>query len=308
MALYTPILFIVFNRPDTTKRVFDVIRQLAPQRLYIAADGPREGNAKDSSNVTEVRRIIEKVDWDCQVKTLFRERNLRCKIAVSSAIDWFIENVEEGIVLEDDCLPDPSFFLFCEELLAKYRNDKRIVLIAGDNFQWKQPSSSDSYYFSRYSHIWGWASWRRAWKCYDVKMSAWPEVRHAGILQEKLGRDEYGFWEKQFDKAFNGKINTWDIQLLFAFLMQNGLCVLPSVNLVSNIGFRADGTHTKSVNESAILLSNPLTFPLSHPRSIIRDERQDRFTFQHHYQVPLWQGLMRKIGVLITCLSGKSRR
>ncbi|MFH1427813.1 MAG: nucleotide-diphospho-sugar transferase, partial [Patescibacteria group bacterium] len=171
MSFNTPILFLIFNRPETTQRVFDKIKIIKPRHLFVAADGPREGK-NESEKCQAVRDIIKQIDWDCKVNTLFRDKNLGCKLAVSSAIDWFFDNVEEGIILEDDCLPDPSFFKFCQELLVKYREDSNVMCISGDNFNPNLYNGSDSYFFSKVASIWGWASWRRAWKYYDIEMKS----------------------------------------------------------------------------------------------------------------------------------------
>lgn len=177
-----PILFIIFNRPETTKAVFHEIRKNQPFQLFVAADGPRREIFEDIENCRKVREIIQLIDWECNVQTLFRDENLGCKIAVSSAIDWFFSQVDEGIILEDDCLPDQSFFPFCQELLEKYRYDAKIMMIGGSNFQFNKNKFEYSYYFSRYFHIWGWASWKRAWQFYDVEMKAWPEIDRKSVV------------------------------------------------------------------------------------------------------------------------------
>jgi len=182
LYLKTPVLFLVFNRPDTTRRVFEAIRAARPARLFLVADGPRERQPDDKEKCERVRYIATDIDWDCEVKTLFRKENLGCKNGVSSAIDWFFSHVDEGIILEDDCLPTESFFWFCEELLRRYRNDSRVMQICGSNFLRGWQRNNDSYYFSGYGPIWGWASWRRAWIYYDVDMKLWPEVKEKKIL------------------------------------------------------------------------------------------------------------------------------
>jgi len=178
----TPILFLVFNRPDTTKIVFDEIKKSQPKKLFIAADGPRNGNYEDTENCEIVREIVTGVDWDCDVHTLFRKKNLGCKHAISGALDWFFSNVEDGIILEDDTLPHPKFFRFCEELIARYRNQKNIIAISGDNFQHGKRRGENSYYFSKYVHIWGWATWKRAWELYDVNMKEWAHLKSTLFL------------------------------------------------------------------------------------------------------------------------------
>jgi hypothetical protein len=276
--LKSPVLFLVFNRPDTTKRVFETIRQAQPFQLFVAADGPRKNKSGEAEKCKDVRKIVhEGIDWDCEVKTLFRDKNLGCKVAVNSAINWFFEHVEEGIILEDDCLPHPTFFRFCEELLNKYRNDERIGLISGDNFQFGKNQRKYSYYFSRYIHIWGWATWRRVWKNYDVDMKLWPEIRDEEWLQRWFGNKKLAkYWMRIFESVYRGKIDTWDYQLAFACWIQNYLTVLPNVNLVSNIGCRA-GTHTtRGKDKSANIPTEAMKFPLVHMPFVIRDSHRDK--------------------------------
>lgn len=179
------VLFLVFNRPDTTRKVFEAIRAAKPQRLYVAADGPRMGSACEAGCCAEVRRIVTDVDWLCDVKFLFREQNLGCKMGPYSGISWFFEHEEEGIIIEDDILPLPSFFPYCDELLERYRDDERVGLISGSNIIYKHYRIQDSYFFSQYSLIWGWASWRRAWQTYDIHMHQWPSLK-AGSWLKKL--------------------------------------------------------------------------------------------------------------------------
>ena len=199
-SVHTAVLFLVFNRPETTKQVFEAIRQAKPPRLYVAADGAREGKPGESERVEQVRQIATEVDWPCEVKTLFRDKNLGCKQAVSSAIDWFFDNEEQGIILEDDCLPHPDFFTFCETLLKRYATDERVWVITGDNFQDGQKRGDGSYYFSRYNHVWGWASWRRAWSKRDMSIKFWPKWKVSpewkACVPDKIERK---YWSKIFE-------------------------------------------------------------------------------------------------------------
>jgi hypothetical protein len=275
--LKTAVLFLVFNRPDTTAQVFEAIRLAQPPRFYIAADGAREDKEGEAEKVKQVREIVANIDWDCEVKTLYREKNLGCKIAVSSAIDWFFEHEEMGIILEDDCLPHPTFFRFCEELLEKYRDDERIMMISGENFQFGRKRTEYSYYFSRYNHIWGWASWRRAWKHYDVDMKLWPEIRNGKWLYDIFrNKNVVLSWRKIFDNTYQGKINTWDYQWTFACLVQSGLSILP--NLISNIGFGLNSTHAMGQSKFSNMQFEPVNFPLAHPLFILHDDLADIFT------------------------------
>lgn len=300
--LKTAVLFLVFNRPDTTKQVFGAIRKAKPPRLYVAADGPRDDKSGEREKCGEVRRIATQVDWDCEVKTLFRDKNLGCKYGVSGGIDWFFENEEEGIILEDDCLPSQSFFWFCEELLERYRGDKRILMISGDNFQFGKRRTNDSYYFSQYTHIWGWASWRRAWRYFDKDMENWPLIRDNGYLFDILQNKRAAkYWAQIFETVYRGKIDTWDYPWTFSCWIQNGLTVLPNVNLVSNIGFDGDATHTTSKDNanSKIPVFN-LSFPLKHPNWMIRDDVADRWTDLNVVgtSIPIAKRILRKIWTL----------
>lgn len=286
--LKTAVLFLIFNRPDTTKQVFEAIRQAKPPRLYVAADGPRADKSKEGEKCEQVRIIATQVDWECEVKTLFRDKNLGCRVGVSTAITWFFENEEEGIILEDDCLPSQSFFWFCEELLERYRDDMRIMAVSGDNFQ-KGPARNEfSYYFSRFNHCWGWASWRRAWSYYEKDMQSWPNMRDNNYMQDiLLDKVAVKYWSKIFEAVYKNKIDTWDYQWTFSCWIQNGLTVLPNVNLVSNIGFDGDATHTTGKgNRLSKMTAFELSFPLKHPNWMVKDKRADNYTQKTHFNQP----------------------
>ena len=252
----------------------------------MVADGPRADRPDDIEKCKAARAVIEGVDWDCEVLTNYSDLNLGCKKRVSSGLDWVFEIVEEAIILEDDCLPHPSFFRFCQGLLDYYRNDKRIMAISGDNFQLGRKRTEYSYYFSRYNHIWGWATWRRAWQYYDVKMKLWQEVRDGNWLESILGETQaMKYWRKIFQTAYDNKVDTWDYPWTFACWIQNGLTILPNQNLVSNIGFGEGATHT--VNSVHLLANIPvkaMIFPLKHPPFIMRDTIFDSFSQKNIFQ------------------------
>jgi len=285
MCFNTPILLLIFNCLDTAQKVFNKIKQVKPRKLFISADGPRKNKAGEAEKCLAAQNtILKQVDWDCELFTNFRDSNLGCKLAVSSGIDWFFEHEERGIILEDDTLPHHSFFRFCEELLEYYKDDKRIMMISGDNFQFGKKLTEYSYYFSRYTHIWGWATWRRAWDYYDVDMKLWPEIRNSSLLCDILGnKREVAYWRGIFDKAYRKMIDAWSYQWLFTCWLRNGLNVFPQVNLVSNIGFGGKGTHTRGKNEMANLENREMVFPLSHPpcvaRNVIADKLDDKTIF-----------------------------
>jgi hypothetical protein len=271
------VAFLVFNRPETTRRVFDEIARARPGKLLVVADGPRRERPGEKELCEKVRKIIDGVDWDCELLVNYADENMGCAQRVSSGIDWVFANVDEAIFLEDDCLPEPSFFRFCDEMLKRFRNSETIMTISGDNFQFGSRPSTFSYYFSRYVHVWGWASWRRAWKFYDVHMTRWPEMKQSGWLHDLFeNRRDAAYWEDVFEQAFQQKTGTWDYQWLFACWQQSGLSVIPSVNLISNIGFGAGATHTgEEGGKLAAMATEEMLFPLSDPPAVIRDSIAD---------------------------------
>lgn len=241
----SPILFIIFNRPDTTRRVFEAIRQARPSKLFISADGPRAHKAGESEKCAVTRAIVENIDWPCEVKRNYSEKNLGCKIGVSSAINWFFENVEEGIILEDDCLPNQSFFSFADAMLQRYRENEQVMLVRGTNLQFGKSIGDGSYYFSKSPHIWGWATWKRAWKKYDIEMSDLDAFVSSEKIYEIFSDKKIAnFWISIFKHVRDGKIDTWDTQWAYTVIKSEGLAVVPNVNLIENIGIGSDATHT----------------------------------------------------------------
>lgn len=279
--LETPITFIIFKRPHTTAKVFEIIRQIQPKKLFVIADGPRSDREGEAEKCAVTRAIIEKVDWDCEVIKNYSEVNLGCARRVSSGLDWVFDNVEETIILEDDCIPHITFFQFCEELLEKYRNDSRVTSIAAQNAQLGQKRTDYSYYFSSYSHCWGWASWRRAWKNYDLHIKLWQEVKKSNILDSILNDSKaVSYWESIFDSIYENPTGiTWDYQWTFACWMQGGLNIIPNVNLVQNVGLGADATNFNSNQEVSFinLPTEAIEFPLKHPPFIVRNLPADKF-------------------------------
>jgi len=293
--LSTPVAFIIFNRPDTTRQVFERIRQAKPPKMLIVADGARENYPSDRQNCAETRAIIEQIDWDCEVLTNYCDRNLGCRQRVATGLDWIFEQVPEAIILEDDCLPDPSFFRFCEEMLIRYRDDSRIMHISGDNFQLGRKRTEDSYYFSRYNHCWGWASWRRAWRYYDADMKLWSLIRDSNWLQDILeDRSSARQWNQNFQKIYDFITDSWDYQWTFACWLHSGLSILPNTNLITNIGFSKSATHTFRRNLFADLPMHPLSFPLQHPVAMIRDRQADNYTERLIFSRNLTSRIRRK--------------
>ena len=272
----TPILFLIFNRPNTTQRVFQTIRDAKPPRLYVAADGPRPDHEGEAEKCNQARQIATAVDWTCDVKEMFREKNLGCGQAVKSAIDWFFDNEEMGIILEDDVLPYPSFFPFCEELLQRYQNDTRIGMISGNNHAGYRPPN-DSYFFSKYKAVWGWATWKRAWEFMDYEMN-WLASPYANMIVKNMG---YGnasekYWHRVLNQLQQKKVDTWDYHWWFSLAAQNLLCVFPKYNLAANIGYGAESTHTPGKAPRAYVEAQDIAFPLHHPQFVIANTDHDR--------------------------------
>lgn len=264
MSFETPVLLIIFNRPHTTRAVFEVVRKVKPKYLYVAADGPRLSIQGELDRVMRARDILSQVDWPCEIKTLFREKNLGCKKAVSEAITWFFNHVNQGIILEDDCLPSITFFNYCEELLNKYKDDYRVWHIGGTNVEKVSHDVNASYYFSFANNIWGWATWKRTWDQYDVNMSDYKSVRVE--LLEALP-DNMKYYINLFDGALDKKLDTWDYQYNYLMIKNSYLSIVPKYNLISNIGFSDDATHTKNTNS---YYSKMPTYDLNeiiHPKS-----------------------------------------
>jgi len=287
MSFDVPILLIAWRRPHTLRQVIDAIRQVKPTRLYVACDGPSPYRPGEAEKVMATKKVIEdEINWPCHVERLYSDVNQGCRLGVSRAISWFFDQVEEGIILEDDCVPHPDFFTYCATLLDRYRHDSRVWCISGNNFQNGQWRGDGSYYFSRYNHCWGWASWRRCWQQYDANLSQLPALGRSGLLnsifQDPVEREYWcRIWQRLLD---TGRPNTWDYQWFFTAQINGGLTVLPNTNLVSNVGFGVDATHTigrvgkGSKTEIGIGLVE-----INHPRFLIRDSVADSFTFNFHY-------------------------
>lgn len=278
-----PVLFLIFNRPELTRQVFARIREARPAKLFVSADGPRTDHPKDGRLCAEARTVVAQVDWHCAVLTLFREKNLGCKKAVSSAIDWFFSQVPEGIILEDDCLPHPDFFTFCDTLLDFYENDERVSVITGNNFQNGRRHGNAAYYFSKYNHCWGWASWRRAWRHYCGDLPFWPEwKRSSDWLKKTPDKVEQRYWSNIFESVRRNEIDSWAYPWTASVWYHGGLTATPNVNLVTNIGFGHDATHTVSTASKEGLPEHSLG-PLTHPAKVEQHKKADRYAFNHHF-------------------------
>ena len=286
-----PVLLLVFNRPEKFICLIDALRLVKPKVIYIAGDGPRRGSPQDLILVQKTRQLISEIDWSCEIRTLFNSKNLGCRKSVSAAIDWFFENVNEGIILEDDCIPDASFFKFANQMLVKYRSDNRIMSIGAQHFANNNHIIKDSYFFSRHVHCWGWATWKRAWSLYDKDMKNWPKLSGTRWLYSLGGNNIYfeRYWKEIFNNCFQGKIDSWAYRWLFSCWSQNGLSILPAVNLVTNIGFGIDSTHTAKGNDTTENLPiESMNFPLKHPATCLPDFYSDKWTDKYVFEISAW--------------------
>lgn len=276
--LKSAVLFLVFNRLDTTKKVFEAIQQAKPPRLYIASDGARQTIEGEEKKVNEVRDYITaNIDWECEVKTLFREQNFGCGPNVKFSLDWFFECEEMGIILEDDCVPSQSFFWYCEELLNRYKNDDRIGMISGTNHIQRHYLFRESYTFSKYKACWGWACWRRSWKNMDYEMN-WLNSMQKDEIIKNMGYslDSVKHWQNAIISIEKNLVSAWDWQWYFSIATQNQLCIFPRYNLISNIGFGNNATHTFGAPLKEYTLKNEIILPLCHPSYIVSDTKFDR--------------------------------
>lgn len=268
--------------------MFDAIRRAGPRRLFLIADGPREERPGDAKACGAARAVVRRVDWECEVLEDFAPRNMGCGRRVSTGISWVFAHVERAIILEDDCLPHLSFFRYCEEVLDRYEDDERVMLVSGNNFIADRQETPYSYIFNRNMGLWGWASWRRAWRQFDMALPGWPELRQTGWLEDILGSaTQADYWRKIFDRMYfrRGQVDIWDYHWTFAVWSQSGLAAMPAVNLVSNIGFGPEATHTRAKGARlADLPVRAMKFPLRHPPHVVADRIADDLVFRHAYR------------------------
>ena len=276
-----PVLLLVFNRPEVARRLFEAVSATRPTLLFVAADGPRPDHPEDDLRCRQTRDVFTRIDWPCQVHTLYHETNLGLTSAVTSAISWFFDHVEAGIILEDDCLPAIDFFRFAGELLDRYSADPQVMHISGLNMRPGTHFSPNSYFFTQVGHIWGWATWRRAWRLYDLTMTEWPAIRHqfgftAPPLQRALGR--------KFASAHAHRKVTWSRAWYFTLLRHSGLAIIPTINFIENVGFGGDATHTTGDwHPLRLPASAGMAFPLTHPADRAPNARYTRLLAQYHY-------------------------
>lgn len=278
--LTTPVAFFTFNRLSTTKQVFEAIRQAEPIKLYLVSDGARAHVPGEKEKVDEVRAYMEShIDWKCEVHKNYAEQNMGCGRRVSSGISWVFENEEEAIILEDDCLPDPTFFKYCQEMLAYYRNDGRIMVIGGSNPAAYYETKED-YLFTKVPYIWGWASWRRAWKLYDFDIKSWKKEKKNPVFRKVLPLKSYWVYTAEFDALYQHSYDTWDYQLMYATILHDKLNIAPRQSYTRNIGFQEESTHTTGELKSVELKSGACRFPIRHREQVKWDEEFDRMYFK----------------------------
>lgn len=297
-----PVLLIIYNRRQTTEKVFSMIKKMQPRDLYIVADGPKD--LSDAVKCNLARKVTNDIRWKCNVHRLYSQNNLGCKDGVVKGINWFFDNVDEGIILEDDCLPSKSFFYFCEQMLNEYRNDVNIMHIGGDNFQNELNKTDNGYYFSKYSQNWGWATWRRAWKRFDSEITDWPKIRKDGKLNYVFDSIfEKWYWYCILDLVYLGcYADVWDYQWQYACWKNNSLSILPSVNLIKNIGFGINATHTKRNTLNLQRLAREISFPIQHVKHKMRDRQKDKNDAKNVFGINLPTIFFLKKKIITQCL------
>lgn len=294
------VLFLIYKRINATKKSFDAIRKARPKTLFIAGDGARENNPEERANVEHVRSyVLKSIDWECEVHTKFNNENYGSKVAVSEAIGWFFDNVEMGIIIEDDIVPSISFFEYCLDLLERFKNDISIGVIGGYGVHSKEIQIPESYAAIKYPLTWGWASWRRVWEEYDVQMKTWPATKKRKFIKEITNeRGGRVYWRRAFKETYNGEIDAWDYQLCLQFFKNNLKCIVPSKNLISNVGFGEDATHTSDPNDSrANMVNEDLEFPLIHPKDLNKFSKViEQYYDKNDFRLPtIYEKLWMKI-------------
>jgi hypothetical protein len=309
----TPVALMVFSRPETTRLVFEQIARARPRTLFVVADGPRPNREGEAERCAAVRDLIERVDWRCDLYKEYSGVNLGCRRRMSSGLSWVFSAVEEAIVLEDDCVPEPGFFRYCEELLARYREDRRVLMMSGFNFEGTTTCAS-SYFISRYPHVWGWASWRRVWQQYDVDMRDWPSWRRSVEFRAAFDtRNEREFWRRTFDRVYSGEIDTWDVQLTYLAFRTGAVSVFPRASLISNVGIGADATHTKQTPEFGVMAERTELGTIAHPAALRTNDAWDRKRQRAEYSTRGYLRraaslLQRNFGAAISRCVGRRRR
>lgn len=304
----TAVLLLVFNRPESTEQVFRAIRRQAPRQLFVAQDGARP-IAGELELCQEVRAIVEDVDWECDAQYLMRDENLGCGRAVSEAVTWFFDHVEEGVILEDDCVPTPDFFAYCREVLDRYREDERVWMASGVNLLGRWRTGGASYFFAD-GGVWGWATWRRAWRFMDLHPSEWRDPARRARARQFLGDDLWDAVVPELERVFRGDLDTWDYQWLFVRASHGGAGAVPAVNLVRNVGFGQGATHTiEATSPYARMRTGRLDTPIRHPAGVVVDKRYLARVVRNRRRRTRWLGVIRRLRLLgQVAWRGASRR
>jgi len=295
MAVNEAVLVIAFNRPEHLAQVIDRLREVEPRSVYVAIDGPRADRVGELDKVEACRNLTHSIDWPCQLHTLFHDKNLGCGRGVSTAISWFFGNESRGIILEDDIVPDYSFFPFCEVLLDRYEDDDRVFAISGCNFVPAAGLTDPTapYRFSQVPHIWGWATWRRSWARHHLDITNWRERLPPRHIWDRVGKSVPGtvYWTGTFELMARQEVDTWDAQLVLAAMESGQLTATSNVNLIRNVGFDAEATHTL-VDRGDLQPQGSVSLPLREV-PVERDERADAWTLRHHFRAT-WRGIMEQ--------------
>ncbi|CAA6696221.1 MULTISPECIES: hypothetical protein [unclassified Lentimonas] len=286
----TPILLIIFNRPKQTRALIDALRPVRPTKIYVAADGPRLNREGEAARCVETRAVIDTIDWPCEISKDYAKENMGCGPRPATAISWIFQHEESAIILEDDCIPNPSFFPFCSELLEKFKDDQRIMQICGSNHVDEHLEINESYLFSNYPLCWGWATWKRAWDLFDYDMATWPEYQKRNMLQNIVqSRKEIEYWDNNIANVFEGDQSVWDVRWLFSIWSNHGLSVIPKSNLISNVGFGTDASHTFNYDDRHNdRKTNSVNFPLIHPTPVCPNVEHDNLLEDTFYVKPPW--------------------
>lgn len=297
IGFQVPVVLVVFNRPDNTAIALAAIKKVQPAQLFIVADGPRHNDERIKTDA--VKQLLEVIDWPCEVFRNYATENMGCRMRLATGISWVFEQVEQAIILEDDCVPHPDFFIFCSAMLQKYQGVNEVMHISGNSFLPAHINLPHSYYFTNYTFVWGWATWRRAWQQYDLEMNEWENILPPAQLIKKLG-NQYAaaYWKGCFSAANAISFDSWDYQWTYSVWKAGGIAIAPSKNLVSNNGFDHQATHTKQANP---LLSYLPTYPLDtliHPEKIKVNKQADHWIRDHVYSPPppsIFQRIAKKI-------------
>lgn len=276
---FAPVALFIFNRPEETKMLVEALRTVAPKKIFVIADGPRRNKSGEYEKCNEARNAIASIDWPCEIETNFSDHNLGCRERIVSGMNWLFLKTDRAIILEDDCIPTPSFFKYCDLLLERYKNAEDIGIISGTTLDSDKFDSGADYYFSNFPRVWGWATWARTWSLYDAEISNWPDLRDTSFLSDFTAtKSGVRHWRAAFDGVYSGKIDTWDYQLVFAHWLAGLKVIAPNKNLVKNIGFGPDATHTANpFSTSSNLETHELSFPLRHPNNRLINTERDNF-------------------------------